>query len=215
MLKRYKPYTPGTRQLIIVDKSSLLKSSPNKQLSRGLPKSSGRNNRGRITVFHRGGGNKRKYRFLDSKTNFNNVIVESIEYDPNRSGFIALIRTKKVNQFKNFKSYILASDGLKVGDTINNDSNLNNIGQIIRIKDVPIGVTLFNIELEPNKGFKLCRAAGTFASLLKKDFNLGYGLLSLPSGKRVVISLNCRGMIGRVSNLDHSSRVLGKAGRSR
>nr|AGH24269.1 ribosomal protein L2 [Reclinomonas americana ATCC 50633] len=211
-IKKYKPITPSLRGLIQIDRSLLWKGDPVKKLSVGMKESAGRNNTGRITVFHRGGGHKTRYRYIDFKRFKQGVsgIVTRLEYDPNRSCFIALVKYDE-NDF----SYILAPHDLKIGDTVisGNDVDIR-IGNTLPLRNIPIGTMIHNIELNPGKGGKLVRSAGTSAQLISKDDN-GFCMLKLPSGEYRLFPNNSLATIGILSNIDNKNIKIGKAGRSR
>ena len=210
-IKKYKPTTPGRRNMTTTDYSVLSKVEPERSLLEPLKHNAGRNNTGRITVRHHGGGNRTKYRVIDFKRTKTDctAVVKTIEYDPNRSAFIALIEyTDGVN------SYILPPDGLKVGYIIMNGEGADiKIGNAMPISSIPVGTIIHNIELYPGKGGQLVRSAGNYAQLIAKEGK--YGLVRLPSGETRNIPLNCIATIGQVSNLDHANVNLGKAGRKR
>ena len=210
-IRKYNPTTPSLRQMTVSDFAEIDKVAPEKSLLRPLHSKAGRNSYGRITVRHRGGGTKRKYRVIDFKRSKDNMpaTVLSIEYDPNRSAFIALIEYTD-----GVKSYILAPDGLKVGYIIMNGEGADiKIGNAMPISSIPVGTIIHNIELYPGKGGQLVRSAGNYAQLIAKEGK--YGLVRLPSGETRNIPLNCIATIGQVSNLDHANVNLGKAGRKR
>ena len=210
-IKKYKPTTPGRRNMTVTDYSVLSKVEPERSLLEPLKHNAGRNNTGRITVRHHGGGNRTKYRVIDFKRTKTDctAVVKTIEYDPNRSAFIALIEYTD-----GVKSYILAPDGLKVGYIIMNGADADiKIGNAMPISSIPVGTIIHNIELYPGKGGQLVRSAGNYAQLIAKEGN--YGLVRLPSGETRNIPLNCIATIGQVSNLDHANVNLGKAGRKR
>ena len=210
-IKKYKPTTPGRRNMTTTDYSVLSKVEPERSLLEPLKHNAGRNNTGRITVRHHGGGNRTKYRVIDFKRTKTDctAVVKTIEYDPNRSAFIALIEYTD-----GVKSYILAPDGLKVGYIIMNGEGADiKIGNAMPISSIPVGTIIHNIELYPGKGGQLVRSAGNFAQLIAKEGK--YGLVRLPSGETRNIPLNCIATIGQVSNLDHANVNLGKAGRKR
>lgn len=215
-MKYFVPLTPSQRHLCLINRSFLWKGKPLKILSYGMFQHAGRNNQGRRVIASRGGGHKRNYRLVDIKRNLTGVpaLVLSIEYDPNRSSFIALILYKN-----GIFSYILAPHMLQVGDSVFSGSvfkvhTLYNVGFAAKLLDIPIGSVVHNIELLPSKGGELVRSAGTYAVLLKKD-TAGYCVLRLPSGERRLISQSCVATIGSVSNPDHLNQNLGKAGRNR
>ena len=210
-IKTYKPTTPSRRFMTVTDYSELSKVKPEKSLLTNLKKNAGRNSYGRITVRHRGGGNKKKYRIIDFKRNRDgiNAVVKTIEYDPNRSAFIALIEYTD-----GVKNYIIAPHGLKVGDTIMTGSNADiKPGNTLQIKDIPVGTIIHNIELAPGKGAQLVRSAGNSAQLMAKDDR--YAQVRLPSGEVRMVLVVCRATIGQVSNIDHENVSIGKAGRKR
>ena len=210
-IKKYKPTTPGRRGMTVTDYSVLSKVEPERSLLEPMKKHSGRNNTGRITVRHHGGGNRTKYRVIDFKRNKFDVpaTVKTLEYDPNRSAHIALIEYED-----GVKSYILAPDGLKVGDTVMAGPNADiKPGNALPFANIPVGTTIHNIELYPGKGGQLVRSAGNMAQLMAKEN--GYALVRLPSGEMRNVPLNCIATIGQVGNLDHENVNLGKAGRKR
>lgn len=211
-LKTYNPITPSLRQLVQVDKSDLWSGKPVKHLTEGLSKSGGRNNRGRITAFQRGGGHKRVYRLVDFKRREYFGVpasVERIEYDPNRTGFIALIKYDN-----GILSYILAPQRLSVGDRIISDERADiKPGNAMPLKNIPIGTILHNIEIKPGKGAQIARSAGAYVQLVGKD--AGYVQLKLRSGELRMVHGDCFATIGAVSNPDQQNINDGKAGRSR
>ena len=210
-IKRFKPTTPSRRNMAVTDYSVLSKVAPERSLLEPMKTTAGRNNTGRITVRHHGGGNRTKYRVIDFKRTKTDctAVVKTIEYDPNRSAFIALIEYTD-----GVKSYILAPDGLKVGYIIMNGEGADiKIGNAMPISSIPVGTIIHNIELYPGKGGQLVRSAGNYAQLIAKEGK--YGLVRLPSGETRNIPLNCIATIGQVSNLDHANVNLGKAGRKR
>ena len=210
-IKRFKPTTPSRRNMAVTDYSVLSKVAPERSLLEPMKTTAGRNNTGRITVRHHGGGNRTKYRVIDFKRNKLDVpaTVLSLEYDPNRTAFIALIQYEDGE-----KSYIIAPDGLKVGYIVMNGPNADiKPGNALPISAIPVGTIIHNIELYPGKGGQLVRSAGNYAQLIAKEGN--YGLVRLPSGETRNIPLNCIATIGQVSNLDHANVNLGKAGRKR
>jgi large subunit ribosomal protein L2 len=217
-LKTYKPTTPSLRQKITISRDHLWKGKSMKNLTVGKINKAGKDNKGRTSVWHKGGGHKKKYRLIDFFGNNNeSAIVHRIEYDPNRTAYIALI------QYQSGKfSYILAPHNLSIGDVItnfNNDQELNInssdliLGNRLSLKHIPVGVKIFNLEMTPNKGGKLLRAAGTFGFIVKKTDT--HAVVKLQSGINKLISLNCKATIGISSNLNNHSKVLGKAGASR
>ena len=211
-IKTYKPTTPGRRQMTNVDYSVLSKDAPEKSLLTHVKKNSARNSYGRITVRHQGGGNKRKYRVIDFKRNDKFGVpatVESIQYDPFRSAFIALIKYEDGE-----KAYIICPDGISVGDTVVSgaDSDIKP-GNTLPLDSIPVGTFIYNVELHPGKGAQLVRSAGNSAQLMAKEN--GYAQVRLPSGEVRLIKLNCLATIGVVSNGDHSNVSIGKAGKKR
>ena len=210
-IKSYKPTTPSRRQMTVTDYSQLSKVAPEKSLLEPLKKNSGRNSYGRITVRHRGGGNRRKYRIIDFKRDKDNMTAEvmTIEYDPNRSAFIALVKYEDGE-----KRYILAPNGLKVGDKVESGSQADiTVGNALPLADIPVGTVIHNIELYPGRGAQLVRSAGNEAQLMGKEG--GYALVRLPSGEMRKIAIGCKASIGTVSNIDHENVNYGKAGRVR
>ncbi len=210
-LKHFKPTTPSQRGLVLVDRSALWKGKPVKTLTEGLSKSGGRNNKGRITVWSRGGGHKRRYRLIDFKRRKFDVPakVERLEYDPNRSAFIALIRYQDGEL-----SYIVAPQRLRVGDSVISAERADIVpGNAMPMQNIPVGTIIHNIEMKPGKGAQIARAAGAYAQLVGKD--AGYALLRLGSGERRMVRAECMATIGAVSNPDHQNINLGKAGRKR
>ena len=210
-IKTYKPTSPSRRQMTVTDYSKLSKVAPEKSLLEPLKKNAGRNSYGRITVRHRGGGNRRKYRVIDFKRNKDgmNASVLTLEYDPNRSAFIALVQYEDGE-----KRYILAPDGLKVGDVIRNGADADiKPGNALPLENIPVGTFIHAIELYPGKGAQLVRSAGNMAQLMGKEG--AFALIRLPSGEMRKVPIACRAAIGQVSNLDHENVNLGKAGRVR
>ncbi|MGQ9369683.1 50S ribosomal protein L2 [Azospirillum sp. ST 5-10] len=210
-LKQYRPITPSLRELVIVDRSELWKGKPVKALTQGLTKSGGRNNTGRITARRMGGGHKRVYRLVDFKRRKFDVpaTVERMEYDPNRTAFIALIKYQDGTL-----SYILAPQRLKVGDPVVSGERVDvKPGNAMPLKNIPVGTVVHNVELKPGKGGQLARAAGTYLQLVGRDS--GYAQLKLPSGELRMVRGECMATIGAVSNPDQLNINLGKAGRSR
>jgi large subunit ribosomal protein L2 len=189
----------------------ITKTEPERSLLRPLKKKAGRNNKGRLTVRHQGGGHKRQFRLIDFKRNKDNIPakVASIEYDPNRSANIALL-----HYVDGFKSYILAPNGLKVGQIVISgpDSDIK-VGNCLPIKNIPVGTLLHNIEMKPGKGAQIVRSAGGSAQLMAKEGN--YATLRLPSSEMRRVHLDCRATIGQVGNTDHENISIGKAGRNR
>ena len=210
-LKTYKPTSPGRRQLVLVDRSELWKGKPVKALTRGKPSTGGRNNHGHITVRFRGGGHKRAYRLIDFKRRKWDVpaTVERLEYDPNRTAFIALLRYADGEQ-----SYILAPQRLAPGDTVIAGEKVDiKPGNAAPLKNIPIGTIVHNVELKIGKGGQLARAAGTFAQLIGRDGD--YAQIRLMSGEIRLVHQNCMATVGAVSNPDHQNVNWGKAGRMR
>jgi large subunit ribosomal protein L2 len=210
-LKTFKPVTPGIRQLVIVDRSELYRGKPVKTLTEGLTKTGGRNNLGRITARFMGGGHKRSYRIIDFKRKKHGVPakVERLEYDPNRSAFIALIRYEDGEL-----SYILAPQRLAVGDTVVSGVNVDvKPGNTTQLAALPVGTIVHNIELKPGKGAQIVRSAGTYAQIVGRD--QGYVIVRLGSGEQRLILGTCMATVGAVSNPDHMNTSIGKAGRSR
>lgn len=210
-LKHFKPTTPGQRQLVIVDRSDLWKGAPVKTLTEGLSSKGGRNNMGRVTVRFRGGGHKRTYRVVDFKRRKVDVpaAVERLEYDPNRSAFIALIKYEDGEQ-----AYILAPQRLAVGDTVVSGAAVDvKPGNAMPLAAIPVGTIVHNVELKPGKGGQMARSAGAYAQIVGRD--QGYTILRLSSGEQRRILGTCFATVGAVSNPDHANVNLGKAGRSR
>lgn len=207
----YKPTTPSRRNMSVTDYSGLSKVAPEKSLLAPLNKKSGRNSYGKITVRHRGGGNRRKYRIIDFKRQKFDVpgTVKTLEYDPNRSAFIALIEYQDGE-----KRYIIAPNGLKVGDTVVASPSADiKPGNALPLANIPTGTFIHNVELYPGKGAQLARAAGNMAQLMAKENNMA--LLRLPSGELRNVPVNCMATIGQVGNVDHENVKIGKAGRKR
>jgi large subunit ribosomal protein L2 len=210
-LKHFNPITPGLRQVVIVDRSELHKGDPVKALTVGLRKSGGRNNHGRITSSHRGGGHKRRYRLVDFKrTKFDvAATVERLEYDPNRTAFIALIRYDDGEL-----AYILAPQRLKAGDAVIAGDKVDiKPGNAMPLKSIPVGTIVHNVEMKPGRGGQIARSAGTYVQLVGRDS--GYALLRLGSGELRRVRAECLATIGAVSNPDQQNISLGKAGRNR
>ena len=210
-IKKYGPTTPGRRGMTVTDYSVLSKVAPERSLLEPMKKHSGRNNTGRITVRHQGGGNRTKYRVIDFKRQKTDMpaTVKTLEYDPNRSAFIAL-----VEYTDGVKSYIIAPDGLKVGDVVISSKSADiKPGNCLPFENIPVGTIIHNIELYPGRGAQLVRSAGNMAQLMAKEN--GYALVRLPSGEMRNVPLNCTAVIGQVSNIDHENVNLGKAGRKR
>ena len=211
-IKTYNPYTPSRRNMTGSDFSEITASSPEKSLCTSLKKNAGRNNQGKITVRHHGGGNRRKYRIIDFKRNAKDgipAVVNTIEYDPNRTANIALICYADGE-----KAYILAPEGLKVGAKIMNGAQAEvRIGNCLPLSEIPVGTQVHNIELYPGKGGQLVRSAGNAAQLMAKEGK--YATLRLPSGEMRMVPIICRATIGVVGNGDHNLINIGKAGRKR
>ena len=210
-LKKYKPNTPAMRGLVLVDKSGLWKGRPVKKLTEGVTKSGGRNNNGRITSRHRGGGHKRLYRVIDFKrTKFDmSAVVERIEYDPNRSAFIALLKYDDGEQ-----AYIIAPQRLQEGDRViaANRADIKP-GNAMPMENMPVGTIIHNVEMKPGRGGQMARAAGTYVQLIGKDS--GYAQLRLTSGELRMVPAKCMATVGAVSNADNKNQNMSKAGRSR
>ena len=209
-LKKFRPYTPGTRGLTLVDKKGLWTGKPVKSLTAGLSKKGGRNNTGRITMRRKGGGHKAKYRIIDFKrNNTESATVDRIEYDPNRSSYIALI-----TYTDGTKSYILAPKDLKAGDqVISGEKKEIRIGNCMPMSDIPVGIDIHNIELKIGSGAQLARSAGSSTQIVGKSD--GYVAIKLPSGEQRKVREECRATIGVLSNIDKKNQKLGKAGRKR
>ncbi len=210
-VKKYKPVTPGTRQRVGNAFSELTTSKPEKSLLAPLHKKGGRNNSGKMTMRYRGGGHKRRYRVIDFKRNRDGVAatVKTIEYDPNRTAWIALVEYPDGT-----KTYILAPQGLKVGDELMSGKGAApNPGNTLFLSEIPLGATIHAIEVRPGTGASLVRSAGTYAQLMGREGK--YAIVKMPSGEVRRILLTCRATIGVVSNPDHNLQVLGKAGRKR
>ena len=210
-MKLYKPTTPGRRGMSVIDYSVLSKVEPEKSLLAPLNKKAGRNSYGRITVRHRGGGNRRKYRIIDFKRNKFDVpgTVVSIENDPNRSAHIALLQYEDGE-----KRYIVAPQGLSVGDVVTSGASADiKPGNALPLANIPTGTFIHNVELYPGKGAQLARSAGTMAQLMGKENNLA--MIRLPSGEMRYVPLSCMATIGQVGNVEHENVKIGKAGRKR
>jgi large subunit ribosomal protein L2 len=210
-LKKYKPRTPSQRQLITVDRSELWNGKPVKALTVGLKKSGGRNNKGQMTSRHIGGGHKRKYRMIDFKRRKMDVTatVERIEYDPNRTAFIALIKYDDGEL-----AYIIAPQRLAAGDKVVSSEKADiKPGNAMPLKSIPVGTIIHNVELKPGKGGQLARSAGSYVQLVGRDS--GYAQIKLSSGELRVVRGDCMATVGAVSNTDHANINLGKAGRNR
>ncbi|MHA1569571.1 MAG: 50S ribosomal protein L2 [Alphaproteobacteria bacterium] len=210
-LKKYKPMTPGMRGLVLVDRSELWKGKPVKKLTEGLTKKGGRNNHGRITARRQGGGHKRSYRKIDfHRRKFDvRATIERIEYDPNRTAFIALLKYDDGEQ-----SYILAPQRVAAGDKVIAGEGVDiKPGNALPLRRIPVGTIVHNVELKPGKGGQLARSAGTYLQLVGRD--AGYALLRLGSGEMRMVRAECMATIGAVSNPDQQNIKLGKAGRNR
>ncbi len=209
-LRTYKPTSPGQRGTVLADFSEITKKKPEKSLLAPLKKRGGRNNKGRITVRHRGGGHKRRYRIIDFKRDRTaEAGVLAIEYDPNRSARIALVQCSD-----GAKRYIIAPDGVGVGQRISaaDDASVA-VGNTAKLKDIPTGTYVHNIELSPGRGGQLVRSAGVVAQVMAHEGK--HSLIRLPSGEMRMILAECKATVGQVGNLDHKNIKLGKAGRSR
>ncbi|MDA1132241.1 MAG: 50S ribosomal protein L2 [Proteobacteria bacterium] len=210
-LKSYRPTTPSQRHLVLIDRSALYKGEPVKKLTEGLTKSGGRNNHGRITARRQGGGHKRAYRIVDFKRRKFDMPAKvlRLEYDPNRTAFLALIEYSDGEQ-----AYILAPQRLKAGDTVVSGERVDIApGNAMPMRNIPVGTILHNVEFKAGKGGQIARSAGTYVQLVGKD--AGYALLKLTSGEQRMVRGECMGTIGAVSNPDQKNIKLGKAGRMR
>jgi large subunit ribosomal protein L2 len=211
-LKTYNPTSPGMRQLITTDRSELWKGAPVKALTEGLSKKGGRNNTGRTTAFHRGGGHKRSYRLVDfRRTRFGDVAtVERLEYDPNRTAFIALIKYEDGEL-----AYIVAPQRLAAGDKVVSSLDTVDVkpGNAMPLERMPVGTIVHNVEMKPRKGGQIARSAGTYAQYVGRD--AGWAILRLNSGEQRRVHGSCLATVGAVSNQDHGNTSIGKAGRSR
>lgn len=210
-IKKYKPTTPGRRGMTVTDYSVLSKVEPERSLLEPMKKAAGRNNTGRITVRHHGGGNRTKYRVIDFKRNKLDMpaTVKTLEYDPNRSAHIALVVYEDGE-----KRYIIAPEGLKVGDVVMSGATADiKPGNCLPFTNIPVGTIIHNIELYPGKGAQLVRSAGNMAQLMAKEGK--YALVRLPSGEMRNVPVNCIATIGQVGNIDHENVNIGKAGRKR
>ncbi len=208
-IKRFNPYTPGRRFMTTLDYSILTRKKPEKRLIVKIKKTAGRNNCGRITSWHRGGGSKKIYRIIDFKRDKKNIeaVVKAIEYDPNRTAFIALLC-----YLDGEKRYILAPDGLKVGDKVVSGDNVEiKIGNCLPLGKIPLGTLVHNVELQPGKGGQIARSAGSYTQIVAKEGNNVH--LRMPSGEIRIFSAKCLATVGQVSNLDNENVVIGKAGR--
>lgn len=210
-IRKFKPTSPALRHMTVSSFDEITKTEPEKSLVVNLNRSGGRNSQGKITIRHRGGGAKRKYRVIDFKRDKDGIPgkVASVEYDPNRTSNIALI-----NYVDGEKRYILAPHNLKVGDMIESGEKADiKIGNSLKLKDMPVGTTVHNIELKPGKGGQLVRSAGTSAQLMAKEGE--FAQLKLPSGEFRLVRVDCRATIGQVGNISHELITIGKAGRTR
>ncbi|SKA61397.1 50S ribosomal protein L2 [Eubacterium uniforme] len=210
-IKTYNPYTPSRRNMTSLDFAEITKSVPEKSLTTSLKKTAGRNNQGKITVRHHGGGSRRKYRIIDFKRRKDDIpaVVKAIEYDPNRTANIALICYADGE-----KTYILAPNGLKVGQKVMNGANADvRVGNCLPLENIPVGTEVHNIELYPGKGGQLVRSAGNSAQLMAKEGK--FATLRLPSGEMRMVPVICRASIGTVGNGEHNLVKIGKAGRKR
>lgn len=209
--KKVNPTSPGRRFLTIPRFDEITRKEPEKSLLEPLSRSGGRNNRGRVTSWHRGGGHKRQYRIIDFKRNKENIPAKviSIEYDPNRSARIALL-----HYVDGEKRYILAPIGISVGDTIltSQDADIKP-GNCLRLANIPLGTVVHNVEMKPGKGGQLARSAGSGAQLIAKEGR--HAILRLPSSEMRMVPIECKATVGQVGNTDHENRSLGKAGRTR
>lgn len=210
-VKKFKPTSPGIRFMTVSDFKEITTDKPEKSLLAPMKNKSGRNNAGRISIRHRGGGHKKQYRIIDFKRNKDGIPakVATIEYDPNRSARIALL-----NYADGEKKYILAPLGLKVGDTVFSGPDADiKPGNTLPLKNIPVGTVIHNIEMKPEKGAQLVRSAGTSAQLMAKEGD--YATIRMPSSEMRYIHINCRATIGQVGNLEHENVTIGKAGRNR
>ena len=210
-IKKFKPTSPALREMTVFISDEVTTNQPEKSLLVPLKKNSGRNVHGRITVRHRGGGNRRKYRVIDFKRNKDGIPakVATIEYDPNRTANIALL-----NYADGEKRYILAPIGIKVGDTLLSGPDADiKPGNALELRNMPVGTVVHNVELKAGKGAQLVRSAGVSAQLMAKEGNKA--LLRLPSGEMRYVSIDCKATIGQVGNVEHSNETIGKAGRKR
>jgi len=209
--KTFKPTTPARRNMTVPGFEEITKKTPEKSLITVLKKHAGRNNTGRITVRHHGGGNRIKYRIIDFKKNIQDVPAKvlGIEYDPNRSAYIALLQYETGE-----KTYSIAPVGLTAGDTVINSANADiKVGNVLPIANIPVGTVIHNIELYPGKGAQLVRSAGVFAQLMAKEN--GVAQVRLPSGEVRIVRLDCKATIGQVGNTEHENIKIGKAGKKR
>ena len=210
-VKKYRPITPGTRFRVGNSYSEITTDKPEKSLTVGLKRTGGRNHSGKMTMRNRGGGHKRKYRIIDFKRNKDGMpaTVKTIEYDPNRTAYIALLEYSD-----NEKRYIVAPNGLTVGDTIMSGKGaIPAVGNALFLADIPLGASIHAIEMRPGQGAAIARSAGTYATLMSREGK--YAVVKMPSSEVRRILLTCKAVIGTTSNPDHSLQVLGKAGRKR
>ncbi len=210
-IKSFKPYSPGRRFMTVSTFDEITTDKPEKSLLAPLKSHGGRNQKGRMTVRHQGGGHKRRYRIIDFKRNKDGIPakVATIEYDPNRSARIALL-----HYVDGEKRYIIAPNGLKVGDMVESGADADiKVGNALPLKNIPVGTMIHNIEMKIGKGGQMVRSAGTAAQLMAKEGD--YATLRMPSGEVRKVHINCRATIGQVGNLDHENITIGKAGRSR
>ena len=210
-IKTYKPTTNGRRNMSVVDYSGLSKVKPERSLLAKKSKTAGRNSYGRITVRHHGGGNRQKYRIIDFKRNKTGMsaTVLTLEYDPNRSAFIALVQYEDGE-----KRYIIAPVGVKIGDVIESGETADiRPGNALPLSAIPVGTYIHNVELHPGKGAQLARSAGVMAQLMAKEGNVA--MIRLPSSEMRYVPMNCMATIGQVGNIDHANEKIGKAGRKR
>ena len=210
-IKTFNPYTPSRRQMSVLDKTELTATKPEKSLTVSLNNNAGRNEQGKITVRHRGGGSRRKYRIIDFKRNKDGIpaIVKTVEYDPNRTANIALVAYADGE-----KRYILAPEGLKVGQKIMNGPEAEiAVGNCLPLENIPVGTQIHNIELHPGKGGQMVRSAGNSAQLMAKEGK--YATLRLPSGEMRMVPIVCRATVGVIGNGEHALVNIGKAGRKR
>lgn len=210
-VKSFKPTSAGRRWMTVADFSGLTKKKPEKNLTEHAPKHAGRNNYGSITAYHLGGGHKRRYRLIDFKRDKTGVParVAALEYDPNRSAYIALLHYADGE-----KRYILAPNGIEVGARLLSSANAEiRVGNTLPLEKIPLGTTIHNIELKIGKGGQLCRSAGTAAQLMAKEGE--YAQVRLPSGETRMIHLRCKATVGQVGNIEHESITIGTAGRAR
>ncbi len=210
-VKKYRPITPGTRFRVGNSYSEITTDKPEKSLTVGLKRTGGRNHSGKMTMRNRGGGHKRKYRIIDFKRNKDGMpaTVKTIEYDPNRTAYIALLEYSD-----NEKRYIVAPNGLTVGDTIMSGKGaIPAVGNALFLADIPLGASIHAIEMRPGQGAAIARSAGTYATLMSREGK--YAVIKMPSSEVRRILLTCKAVVGTTSNPDHSLQVLGKAGRKR